>query len=408
MDASLTWLPRLRWAVAAAQLVLAGLVALGFAPSWPLGPVVVVLAVGVASNLVLAQWLRRAPRPAQGVLATVVLLDTVLLTAILFATGGASSPFSPLYLVPVLTGALTLRPSLTWLAVGATGLEYASLFALGPPPPHHHGPQEMQAHVVGMFVTYAFTAPLLAGAVGRIQEARAEAAHREAQARESQTRSEHLASLATLAAGASHELASPLSTIMLVARELERGAQDEAVREDLALVRDEVLRCQDVLSQLSADTGAGMGEGRTPTSIGELVREVLDYGGHFQPVEVHLGVPADARAELPVRMLTLALRRLLGNARAASEPGAPLELSISEEPGGLALAVIDRGTGMAPEVLARATEPFFSTKPEGTGLGLFFVQAIARQHGGSLELASAPGEGTTATLHFPASPLEVL
>jgi two-component system sensor histidine kinase RegB len=404
MSVSIQWLVRLRWAIAVGQLGLIGLVWTGRAPAaWPIQWLIAVLVVGLVSNAALAVRFRSGRALGEPIVAAVILLDTVLLTGLLAVTGGTSSPLSTLYLLPVVAATFTLRPNLAWIALVATALEYGALFAWGPAPPHHHDHTEMQAHVVGMFLAYAFTAPLLAVAVSRTRSALAHAARRIDAARALQLRSEHLASLATLAAGASHELATPLSTIMLVAHELERSAPDEPTREDLALIREEVLRCQAVLQQMSADAGAPEGELDERLTLQTLVEDTLGHGARFEPVEVAFEVDAATEVELPRRLVVQALRRLLGNARDATGDGAPVELVIRATSKQLELVVRYRGAGMPREVLERATEPFYSTKAEGSGsgLGLFFVTSVAEHQNGEFDLQSEVGVGTTATLRIP-------
>jgi signal transduction histidine kinase len=113
--------------------------------------------------------------------------------------------------------------------------------------------------------------------------------------------------------------------------------------------------------------------------------------GHPRPLAGSLGA------------ISQALRNLLSNAFDATGPDGAVRLGISELPGELAFSVQDDGPGMSESVLSRATEPFFTTKPrgQGMGLGLFLVQSVAEQMGGRLELSSQAGRGTLAKLVLP-------
>jgi two-component system sensor histidine kinase RegB len=106
---------------------------------------------------------------------------------------------------------------------------------------------------------------------------------------------------------------------------------------------------------------------------------------------------------VPARALTHAIRGVVKNALQASPGGTPVRVALVREAAGWKLSVEDRGVGMPAEVLARAGEPFFTTKPpgEGMGLGLFLARAVLDQLGGRLELRSVPGEGTRVELRWP-------
>lgn len=118
---------------------------------------------------------------------------------------------------------------------------------------------------------------------------------------------------------------------------------------------------------------------------------------------------AKVRVRAPVRSLAMATRGLVQNALDASSEH--VELAAAREPNGdLAIEVRDRGTGMSADVLARAGEPFFTTKPagRGMGLGLFLARAVVEQLGGVLRVESTVGEGTRARLILPAKLQEAL
>ena len=177
-------------------------------------------------------------------------------------------------------------------------------------------------------------------------------------------------------------------------------AQTEDDLEDARLVREEVLRCQDILHQLSADAGAGMAEVARPVALQELLDDAAAY-----VASVEVGA-ADGEVSVPKRLVVQALRRLLGNAREASPEGATIHLGAEVSADTVEFVVADEGCGMTPDVLERATEPFYTTREEGrgTGLGLFFAESVAHHLGGALALESTPGVGTTARLRLPRGP----
>ncbi len=398
------WLVRLRWLAATGQLALVLAVMLGWL-AWSLGPLVAVLLVGTASNVALHRSSGRLECPSDPVLTGLLGLDSVLLTVTLLTTGGSSNPFTVLYLVPVVLAALLVRPALTGLVYAVTTLAYGGLFVLGPAPEAHHDAMAMQLHLGGMFAAYGLAGGLLALSLVRIRAAMAEAESRERSARDLQSRAERVAALATLAAGAAHELASPLSTILLIGRELEARAPDARTASDLEELRQEVERCRSVLDQLSLEAGAGRGQTWTRAGLRGLLGRAVEPA--HQPVRVE--ALAEAEARIPAELISQAVRRLLGNARQASGPDQEVLLRGEVVAGALVIEVQDQGEGIPSEHLDRVTEPFFTTRPagEGRGLGLFFVSGLAHQLGGELSLDSSAGEGTRATLRLPLEEADV-
>jgi two-component system sensor histidine kinase RegB len=253
-----------------------------------------------------------------------------------------------------------------------------------------------------MWVAFGVAATFIVYFLMRVTRALAERDARLAEVERLAAQKERLASLATLAAGAAHELATPLSTIATVARELERATTPDAAA-DVALIREEVARCRAILDRMAAHAGESAGEEIVAAPVAGLVDEAVAPLAASPPIRVEIDPPCAARdVALPRRAVAQALRVLLKNAQQA---GGEIVLRARLDGGRLAFEVRDTGAGMAPEVLARAGEPFFTTKPpgQGMGLGLFLTRAVAEQLGGELVLESRPGGGTIATLTLPAT-----
>lgn len=313
------------------------------------------------------------------------------LTALLALTGGPVNPFSSLYLVLALVAALTLGALDTWLVVIACGAAYGLLF-LPPINPHAH---HLDSHLLGMWIAYVTVAPLTAFAVRRLRRQLAEARVRE-------VRAEKLTALATLAAGAAHELATPLSTIQVAAHELVRAAgADGALAEDARLIAAEVERAREVLGQLSADTGTSMGEASEWLTLAELLDVTLQRFPDRDEVRCALGEHGSLRLRVPRRQLARALRGLLGNARLASPDD--VVLRAERRDAALQLVVEDRGPGMTDALLQRIGEPFLTTRPpgDGMGLGVFYARSVLESIGGSLDYERRDGGGILARLSLP-------
>jgi two-component system sensor histidine kinase RegB len=265
----------------------------------------------------------------------------------------------------------------------------------------------MASHVHGMWVALSLSAIFVVFFVQRVAAALADRERELAAAREQGARREKLASLATLAAGAAHELGTPLGTIAIVAKELERALASDAreeVRGDLRLIREMVTRCRAILNRMSARAGENAGEALERIPAQAWTDAALDGLPARTRVRVER-LDAGATVVGPPLALGDALRGLLKNALQASAPDAPVALRITAERGRVRAAVTDRGPGMPPEVLARVGEPFFTTKGpgDGMGLGLFLTRALAEQLGGEFHIASRPGEGTEAWIDLPAA-----
>jgi two-component system sensor histidine kinase RegB len=333
-----------------------------------------------------------------------MVLDILVFSGLLYFTGGPMNPFSFLYLVPIALAAMILGSAWTWALVLLSLTASAVLFfwhrplELGESHAEH-----MRLHLQGMWIAFGVGAAFIVYFLRRIRRALAE---RDAELQDSRNlvaRQERLAALATLATGAAHELSTPLATIAVVARELERAVEDSRsadprIVEDVRLVRNQVERCRAILERLCADAGEVRGERFAPATVHELVSGSLaGLSGEVDP-----GV-ADVSLHVPVRAIAEALRGVLKNAQDASPAGAAVNLVVRRSEHTVDFAVEDHGPGMSPAVLDRVGEPFFTTKPQGRGmgLGLFLARTIVERVGGSLHFDSTLGRGTTAVVRVP-------
>lgn len=407
-DINFDWLLRLRWGVIAGQTaVLLSARALLDIPL-PVAPLLTIIAVEAASNALCWRWARTTAtaRIADWMLGALMALDIATFTLILGLTGGPVNPFSFLYLVYIALAAVVLPGTWGWALSGFALACFGLLFAIAPLPDGSEHASHLRSHLQGMWVAFALAAALILYFVQRVTGALAARERDLARARERGARSERLASLATLAAGAAHQLATPLSTIAVVSRELEGqleridGSHDAVA--DARLIREQVERCREILLQMAADAGESTGEPLVQVQAAALVRQALAGLPDAARVVVH-DDGVDSTLVTPARSLTQAIRAVVKNAIDASPATTAIDIALADEGERLRITVRDRGGGMAADVLGRVGEPFYTTKPpdRGMGLGLFLSRTVVEQLGGELRIDSAPGCGTSVALVLP-------
>ncbi len=400
---TLPWLIRLRWFLVVGHTAVWCGVRWGLGSDIPWWPFATAIAVLIGSNLVLARAVTR--RDPAHLMGGVLLLDTALLTLQLAGLGGATNPFTVMYLVYITLSAVVLSARWTTAVATLAILGFAVLFAVPAQMHiHHTGSPLTNRHLQGMWAAFVVAAALTAFFVRRISTAIATQREEIAALRESAARNARHASLATLAAGAAHELNTPLSTIAVAAHEASRHARafpDASVAEDLDLILGQVERCQQILHQMAARvTATGSVEGVTTTELAAHLRAQL--GERSARLDVHAVGPA-ATLALPIAALEQSVGALIKNALDASAADGRVEVEIRHDAHALMIAVIDRGEGIPADVLARVGEPFFTTKPPGRGLGLgvFLARMFFESHGGALSFESTPGAGTRALARLP-------
>jgi PAS domain S-box-containing protein len=225
--------------------------------------------------------------------------------------------------------------------------------------------------------------------------------------------SEKLAGLGTLAAGIAHEINNPIgiisSRIEIMLLDAESDPLPAEVMEDLRVLHRHAQRVARIAQGLLSFSRQAPGEGtRAPVDLNTLVEDTLLLV-EKQVVKGGIAVKRILDPGLPPvwgdeNALQQVLMNLLTNARDALGAGGEISIETGIAPGevkAVKLVVRDTGTGIPPDVLPRIFDPFFTTKPSGTGLGLSVSYGIVRDHKGTLEVESRPGEGTTFILTLP-------
>lgn len=415
---ALPWIVRLRYGMAIGQIVTALFVRFALSVDIPLGAIAIAPALVGASNLLLAERVRHPDLSRRIATSTLVawafVLDTVCLTFLLMLSGGPTNPFSLLYLVHITLSAIILTKRWTWLLGALSTLCFGLLFWIYRPIPvleMHHPADGTNLHLIGMWIGFGVAAVLVALFSGKISELLRQHENSLLLMQAELAKRDRLASLATLAAGAAHELNTPLGTIAVVARELELFATNtersisytnDAVAEDSRLIRTEVDRCREILWRMSVQGAQPAAHASESVDARELLDDVSNE--IQQPGRVEISFPGQPVAlTVPRRAVAQALIALTRNALEASAPDSAVRVAARQAGERFQFVVSDNGKGMSPGTLRRIGEPFFTTKEPGKGMGLgtFLVRTLAEQLGGRLTFESTPQTGTLAIFELP-------
>jgi two-component system sensor histidine kinase RegB len=398
-----------RWIVLAAMALLAASAPALLLIPLPQAPLFAVLAVAAAFNALTGQRLRRASHATAGELFSQLLFDIAALSALLFFSGGATNPLISLLLPPLAIAALTL-PVPCVIAAGVIAVAaYSLLLAVYIPLPMPDAARATQLHLVGMWLTFAVSAAMIAWFVVRLTALIRQRDAELAAAREQALRDERMLAIGTLAAGAAHELGTPLATMSLLAGELasELAANPglpASAQEDIALLRRQIAACKDIITNLSRRAGAERLD-RPPRQAADRWLDNLRQHWHaIRPQAAsRLIVCSDGPAPQLVAdpRLEQALLNLLNNAANATPQ--PLEIRLAWSSDDLCFDIRDHGPGFPPAALENAGQRGLPAHAGGSGIGLLLTRTAVEQLGGRLSLSNPDEGGALARIELPRS-----
>ncbi|OGI46441.1 MAG: hypothetical protein A2151_05045 [Candidatus Muproteobacteria bacterium RBG_16_65_34] len=373
----------------------------------PLRPLIGVI-TGMAA-ISLLTWLRlRRPWPVPDVeIFGQLLLDVVVLTALLYFSGGATNPFVTLYLLPLAITAAALPGPPTWLMAGITAVCYSALLFYYVPLPESHGvPGESHLHVFGMWLSLIMSTGLISWFAVKMAATLRERDRLLAEMREQELKHERILALGTLAAGAAHELGTPLSTMAVLVKDFRPDVP--VTEEKLVTLRGQIARCKKILSSISATASQVRAESGESRPLDAFLEGIVAKWLSMRPgVHAHHRFSGAQPAPHVVAEQTLsqAILNILNNAADASPQDVEVDGHWSSAE--LTLEIADRGPGLTPEIEHNPGEPFLSTKSEGLGLGLFLAYTTFQRFGGSVRLLSREGGGVLCRLTLPLAPILV-
>jgi two-component system, sensor histidine kinase RegB len=408
---------RLRWLAVLGQLAAIFIVRQGLEFDVEVLPCVTIIGLSALLNLTLQIAFNPMRRLEPVYAAALLALNIVELAGLLFFTGGLQNPFSFLFLVPVLISATALPVRLT-IGLGALAVACASVLVffhfplpwdsddpLILPPIYLFGVWLSIVLAIGVTSLYAFQVT---------EEARklsdALAATELVLARE-----QHLTQLDGLAAAAAHELGTPLSTIFLISRELERSSQNSQIAGDIKTLREQAQRCRDILAKITQLSASGAPFDRMPLStlIEEIVAPHRDFG---VTIKVRIAV---AGSREPVGTRNPAILYGIGNIleNAVDFARSTVEVNAWWNNETIEIVISDDGPGFAPDIIKRIGEPYLSRRrsPEetqsdhrGLGLGVFIARTLLERTGANVSFTNRifPDHGAVVQIAWPRARFE--
>jgi len=384
------------------------------------------LSIATLASLNLFSWLRlRSQKPvSNSELFIQLCTDVLALSILLYYGGGSTNPFISLYLLPLVIAAATLPGRYSWGMAALTAACYSLLMVYYIPLPHihQHGDDAFNIHVMGMWLGFVISAVVVAYFVVQMAQAVRSRDEMLVRVREEILRNERIVALGTQAAGAAHEMGTPLSTMAVVIGELQHDLADThpALRDSLTILDEQVRGCKRILDKILANAQDKGAASLQPADL--LVAEVLDEWQLLRPTAQYryssppppdaprftLPLPVEEQGKtggIPAPLISVdvtlraALMNLLNNAADAAPQA--IEIHTQWDAKKFTLEIHDHGEGLSKEAALKTGSAFFTTKKGGHGLGLLLANATIERMGGSVLLFNSKEGGATTLLTLP-------
>jgi two-component system sensor histidine kinase RegB len=406
-------LVRLRWLAVIGQTTAVLVVYLGLDFELPIWACLAVIALAAWLNVALRLRFRLTQRVEPDRAAWLLAFDIAELAILLFLTGGLENPFAFLFLGPVLLSATALPPRLTLMLGGfAAACATVLIFVHYPLPWDADQPLELPPiYTMGVWLSLLLAIGFIGAYAWQLTEEARQLADALAATELVLAREQHLSQLDGLAAAAAHELGTPLSTITVIATELEREmAPDSPHADDVKLLREQAQRCRGILGKLTQLSASAEPIDRMPLSA--LIEEIVAPHRNFGvAINVKL-VPDDAPEPIGRRnpVILYGLGNLLENAVDFARERVEVAAEWSGQE--MTLTINDDGPGFAPEIMDRIGEPYVTGRRRmhhsvdieagGLGLGLFIAKTLLERSGARLLFANraAPARGASVRVRW--------
>jgi two-component system, sensor histidine kinase RegB len=338
--------------------------------------------------------------------------DVLQLSALLALTGGLANPFSVLLLVPAVVSASAL-PILNTALLAILTLAAATVIAFANLPlpwPGGGGAELPGLYIAGIWTALASALVFMSLYAFRVAEEARQMSEALSAAELVLAREQHLTAIDGLAAAAAHELGTPLATIALVARELERDAsRDSPHAEDIRLLRSQVERCRGILERIGSLGSTPEG----PLARVSLTSLVEETAAPHREFGIKVRIAAEGEPPEPVGPRNPAILYGIGNLVENAVDYAKKEVAVTARWNSdqVSIEIADDGPGFPSEILAQVGEPYLTTSrrkrrggPEsGLGLGLFIAKTLLQRTGATLTISNRDtgGRGAVAQVTWP-------
>jgi two-component system sensor histidine kinase RegB len=412
-------LVRLRWLSIIGQIVAVLVVYLGLEFDLPIYACLAVIVLSAWLNVALRIRFQQARRLEPSRAAWLLAFDIGQLAVLMYLTGGLDNPFSFFFVGPVLLSATALPARMT-MVLGLFAILCATLLIFFHEPlpwSEEYGPMPVlpNIYLLGIWFSIVLAIFFISVYAWQISEESRQLVNALAATELVLAREQHITQIDGLAAAAAHALGTPLSTISVIARELEREIDPKSSHaDDVRLLREQAQRCRDILAKLNELSAEGELFDRLP--LASLLQEVAEPHRHFGisiDVQMPPGQPSPVAARNPA--ILYGLGNLVENA--VDFARTRVEITAEWTADTVSVVIADDGPGFAPEVISRIGDPYvrsrrlrrmYATGDTGMGLGFFIAKTLLERTGARLTFVNRgfPESGAVVTIRWPRETFE--